>query len=64
MGIGQWNNNEKVRMQMENDYLEQKFRGDDPDRARDLFNGKARIGFLLVILAILLVALGWTFGWV
>ncbi len=59
MSLNQWNNHEKVRMQMENDYLEQKFRGDDPERAREIYNGKARVLFLLVVLVILLAALGW-----
>ncbi len=62
MGLNQWNNHQQMRDHMENEYQEQQYRGDDPNKARDYYNSKARIGFWLALLVILLVALTWAMG--
>ncbi len=54
MSLNQWNNHQQLRDHMENNYQEQQRIGDDPEKAREYYGGKARMGILIVVLVLLL----------
>ena len=54
-GSNNWNNNEQVRMQVENTSLENKMWETDPDKARE--SAKPRLLLYLVVLVVAVAAL-------
>ena len=54
-GMNNWNNNDQVRMRVENTSLENKMWETDPDKARE--NARPRLLLHLVVLALALLGL-------
>ncbi len=55
MGLNQWNNNQRIRDHMENEQLEQQYRGDDPVKNREHYG--SRILLWIALLAVLFALL-------